>query len=437
MTEFEWISEIAKDAQKAANAFGYLPSVLIAQTCRETGYGSTDLSHHGIYNTVGMKAELLNDTWHSDFWHGEIYSKKTPEWYGDREIKVFAAFRVYNSYFDGLSDFCQFLRDARYEPGGKYKYRDLLGIRDPWTLIEGVRSRGYCTDPEYSHAIMDIIEKHNLTQYDVGGGSMFDIIDITGENEAPKARGGNPIEWIVLHYLGVPNADNPYLYGSGYGGHYNVTRIGKIYKAVDPRESVVWHCGGGLQGSGGHAFYQICTNFNSIGIECGVCADTDDKNLSDDSGLWYFTNETQEAAAWLVAELMHEYNIDIDHVIRHYDVTGKICPNPYVLNNERNTSWTWERFKERVIEYFNGGGSDYMRSFKTVHIGDKGADVGTMQKMLRAEGYKDQNGQLIVADRDFGIKTDFALKKYQKDHGLEVDGWCGKLTWGAMFGDNG
>ena len=36
-----------------------------------------------------------------------------------------------------------------------------------------------------------------------------------------------------------------------------------------------------------------------------------------------------------------EYNISFDHVIRHYDVTGKICPNPYVKNNKLKTSWTW------------------------------------------------------------------------------------------------
>ena len=39
---------------------------------------------------------------------------------------------------------------------------------------------------------------------------------------------------------------------------------------------------------------------------------------------------------------MAEYNIPIERVIRHYDVTGKICPAPYV--NENN----WAGFKERI-----------------------------------------------------------------------------------------
>ena len=90
----------------------------------------------------------------------------------------------------------------------------------------------------------------------------------------------------------MPNADNPYLYGGGYGGHYNIQRNGEIYLAADPKTAIVWHCGGGLQGDGGHSFYQICTNANSIGIECGVAADTTAKDLSGDSNLWYFTEET-------------------------------------------------------------------------------------------------------------------------------------------------
>ena len=122
------------------------------------------------------------------------------------------------------------------------------------------------------------------------------ILQLTAENHAPRTR-TLPIKYIVMHYLGVPNADNPYLYNGGYGGHYNVTRAGKIYKAVDPRKGVVWHCGGGLQGNSGHTFYGKCTNYNSIGIECGVCADTDAKDLSGDSYLWYFTEETQESCS--------------------------------------------------------------------------------------------------------------------------------------------
>ena len=119
-------------------------------------------------------------------------------------------------------DYCQFMRDARRD-NGSYKYRDVLGITDPAELIKQVRTRGYCTDPTYDYSIVKIIAKHNLTQYDIEEDKpMHEIIDITAENHAPRRT--LPIKYIVMHYLGVPNADNPYLYNGGYGGHYNVTR---------------------------------------------------------------------------------------------------------------------------------------------------------------------------------------------------------------------
>ena len=173
------------------------------------------------------------------------------------------------------------------------------------------------------------------------------IIDVTAANlkKVPASRGKNPIEWIVIHYLGVANADNPHLFESngktGYGAHYYVSRAGEIYKAVDPKTGVTWHCGGDLQGSGGHQYFEICTNYNSIGIENGVNND----------GVWYFTKETQESLIKITSKLMDEYNIDIDHVIRHYDVNGKICPAPYVNNDKHKTSWTWDEFKSKLLAY--------------------------------------------------------------------------------------
>lgn len=52
---------------------------------------------------------------------------------------------------------------------------------------------------------------------------------------------------------------------------------------------------------------------------------------------------------------MDEYNIDIDHVIRHYDVNAKLCPNPYVKNNKLKTSWTWDEFKSNLKTYRKEG----------------------------------------------------------------------------------
>ena len=45
----------------------------------------------------------------------------------------------------------------------------------------------------------------------------------------------------------------------------------------------------------------------------------------------------------LTAYLTEKYDIDRDHIIRHYDVTGKECPKYYVENEDE-----WENFKKDV-----------------------------------------------------------------------------------------
>lgn len=386
-SEQEYIDAIALAVQKACKRYGYLPSVLIAQSCLENGYGIRDYWDNPqiealltYNNMVGIKSELLSKTWaDKTVWPGESLTKQTPEYYGGKKVVITDNFRKYDDIEQSFADFLLFLKYAAYEVGGKPKYGDeVLSIRDPEKLIKAVHSRGYATGPTYSTNVMKIVRKHNLTKYDdlskvtptiytPGYRKPVDkkviklqpvpITDITKRNkgQVPRSRGDNPIEFIVVHYLGVPNADNPDLYGGGFGGHYNIQRNGQTFKAADPRTAVVWHCGGDLQGPGGHTFFRICTNFNSIGIECGVCYTENVKEGDGDSNKWYFTEETQKSLVYLVSKLMDEYNISIDHVIRHYDVTGKICPNPYVKNNNLKTSWTWTQFKDNIAQYRKDG----------------------------------------------------------------------------------
>ena len=286
-----------------------------------------------------MKKSLSGNTWAGSSWDGKsVYTKKTQEDDGTGKLYTITAdFRKYPCVEDSIADHSAYLLGAMN--GSKQRYAGLKGCTDYKKAVQIIKDGGYATSTTYVTNLCNIIERWNLTQYDVKEASgqkqeasvvkLTDrvIHDITKENlsEVPRSRGSNKIEFIVVHYLGVPNADNPNLYGGGYGGHYNIKRDGSIYKAADPKTAVVWHCGGGLQGSGGHSFYQICTNFNSIGIECGVCyTDTSAKDASGDSDQWYFTTETQESLVWLVSKLMDEYGISADHVIRHYDVTGKM-----------------------------------------------------------------------------------------------------------------
>ena len=59
--------------------------------------------------------------------------------------------------------------------------------------------------------------------------------------------------------------------------------------------------------------------------------------------------------------------------------------------------------------------------------GDKNEYVRHWQMFLNQNGYN-----CGAADGIFGAKTEAAVKKWQKDHGLTVDGIIGKQTWGSL-----
>ena len=433
MTEQAWIDLISPDAVKAGEKFQYLPSVLIAQTCQETGYGQTDLSQPGIYNIVGMKKELLNDTWTSDYWHGDTYTKTTPEWYGGKKVYIKDVFRVYNSYFDGLSDYCQFMRDAKYSKGGSYKYRDLLGTKDPYTLIEGVRSRGYCTDPGYSTSIMAIIKKHNLTKFDKKekekGKSMKKvekpyIIDRIAENRSQVPyHDANSHEYLAIHYLGV-NGENPDLYGGGYGGHFYVSKSGQCYQAAKVTDKI-WHVGRG----GYEYIHPTARNYNTIGIECATYTKS---GRNDDDETWFFTEATQEACAKLAAWIMNTYNIPMDHLLRHGDITTKNCPSPYKRDAGKGTNWTWAQFRAKVAEYL--GDTDEA---------SQDEDLTQTQRLIKQGQIHSINFTGHVIDTD-GIRGKETIKNgirclqhainadFPGRYNLEVDGIPGRYTQQAL-----
>ena len=145
------------------------------------------------------------------------------------------------------------------------------------------------------------------------------------------------IEYIVIHYVGaVSSAKNNTIYfKSAYRGasaHYFVDDS-SIWQCVADKD-IAWHCGGGLQGSRGRAYYKKCLNSNSIGIE--MCCYKNDGKLD-------ISNATIENTIELTKTLMQRYNIPASNVIRHFDVTGKICPEPFVSDEDR-----WNNFKEKL-----------------------------------------------------------------------------------------
>ena len=69
--------------------------------------------------------------------------------------------------------------------------------------------------------------------------------------------------------------------------------------------------------------------------------------------------------------------------------------------------------------------------------GAKGEQVKALQALLIGYGYKmENNGKTYGADGSFGTATEKAVKKFQKDKGISVDGSVGSATWGKLLGVN-
>ena len=147
------------------------------------------------------------------------------------------------------------------------------------------------------------------------------------------------IGYLVYHYTGnskdTAQANANYFMGANRwaSAHYIVDNT-SIWQSVDVNDRA-WHCG-----TDGSYYHNDCRNANSIGIE--MCCTAGNYKIGD---------KAKENAAQLGAALCKYLGItDVDkYVLRHYDITHKICPAQMVNDNSE-----WAAFKARIKEILNG-----------------------------------------------------------------------------------
>lgn len=186
-----------------------------------------------------------------------------------------------------------------------------------------------------------------------------------------------PVSFLVFHYVGATGGAraNARYYGTtpgiGASAHYFVDHApgAEVWASV-PEGDTAWHCGAKRYR------HPDCRNANSIGIE--MCCHQDAQ------GNWTIDEATLAAAAELGRDIMARYGIPLENVLRHYDVTGKLCPRPLIEENK------WTAFKARL--------EDDMVSYKTIE--DVPASYRpSVQKLLDKgvlKGY--ENGAIYVSE---------------------------------------
>ncbi|MEH7511594.1 peptidoglycan-binding protein [Gottfriedia acidiceleris] len=170
-------------------------------------------------------------------------------------------------------------------------------------------------------------------------------------------------------------------------------------------------------GSAYRGVKEIAPNANLYTLGYEMCVEEDETIHAD----------TIKRAISDIAELCKTYKLTEKDIVRHYDVTKKDCPSPYVKEEK-----LFEDFKKQIglilnpvvvkpIEKPVSKPPVYPGS--VLKVGPKNSSaVKLVQTKLG-----------IKADGVFGPITDKAVKDFQKKKGLTVDGKVGPKTWNKMF----
>ena len=250
-----------------------------------------------------------------------------------------------------------------------------------------------------------------------------------------SSRSTSKIKFLVIHYTGN-DGDTDENNGKYFAN--NVVKTSAHYFVDDdsitqvvPDNYIAWHCGAKKYK------HSTCRNTNSIGIE--ICDDVR-------NGTIYPSAKTIQNALDLTKHLMEKYNIPAENVIRHYDVTGKLCPFYWTDNNKWKSEF-WNKLSAYTLRDFvmdiqsvTGSRVDGVAGSETINntltisavLNRKHPAVYHIQRRLDALGYK----QVGKIDGIAGGKFTAAVKAYQKNNGCVVDGelTARSKTWRKLLG---
>lgn len=179
---------------------------------------------------------------------------------------------------------------------------------------------------------------------------------------------GRKIDYIAVHYTAGASSKagsakavrNVFLKRSA-SADFVVDDAQIVQINPDLRNFYCWSVGDKKNAySSGGRLYGKAKNSNTISIEiCSNLAKGASASAANHAG-WTFTSAALDNALKLTRYLMKKYNVPKANVVRHYDVSGKLCPGILGWNNEyiysingtqmkvKNNSDLWEEFWESI-----------------------------------------------------------------------------------------
>lgn len=217
---------------------------------------------------------------------------------------------------------------------------------------------------------MDVIKAHIPAGHPNRPGTQLSalkaiVIHYT-QNDNPGATDTINVKYIGRKYVkkDVKSYEADGVTPFRFGSAHVFCDMDSITEAI-PLDEVAWGCGdknykGGYQRIAEKVFKRR-QNFETVSVE--ICNNDVIKNSSDD-----WDKACHNAVTW-VSEFITQYNLKIDItgslypqavetapptgtilLLRHYDITGKICPKPFV-DDQRLWEIVIKRIAEKVSKY--------------------------------------------------------------------------------------
>lgn len=145
----------------------------------------------------------------------------------------------------------------------------------------------------------------------------------------------NKVNGVVIHYTANPGTD-----ALANRNYFEGLKDGKTYS----NGNYIYTSSNFIIGLNGDIIQ--CIPLNEVAYASnGRNEDTISIEVCHPDETGEFTDKSYKSLVKLTAWICSEYNLKKDEIIRHYDVTEKICPKYFVENEEE-----WEQFKDDVFK---------------------------------------------------------------------------------------
>ena len=234
MTEKQVVEKMGAAFTNDQKKSGILASVSMAQFILESGYGKTKLAQNAN-NCFGMKRNLSENTWPNSTWDGKtVYTQNLTEYNEDGSSYVIESdFRSYPCVEDSIADHSAYLAGAKTDSGLRYK--GLVGETDYRKAFQIIKDGGYATSPDYVDVLCEIVERWDLTRFDMDPEGIVKMYRMYNPNSGEhfytaRAAERDMLKRLGWNYEGVgwrapEESDTPVyrLYNPNAGDHHYTT----------------------------------------------------------------------------------------------------------------------------------------------------------------------------------------------------------------------